>query len=107
MAAWVLMVVFILGVTPKPLLHELFVAHIEVSTADPIHHDHGKQATVCEIPVFCECNNLESLAPFIGVTPYKVAIIPTPENAVPVHFAVRIHSASHNYFSLRGPPQLA
>jgi hypothetical protein len=106
-AAWVLLVVFILGVTPKPLLHELFVAHIEAGTADVIHHEHGKQTTVCSSPVSCECNNIEPLAPFTNVSANKVVRLTTPENALPVHFAVRIHSAPHNYFSLRGPPQLA
>lgn len=106
-AAWVLLVVFALGVTPKPLLHELFVAHIEAGTADLMHHEHGKQTTVCNAPVSCECNNIEPLAPFTDLPVSKVLRITTPENAAPVHFAVRIHSAPHNYFSLRGPPRLA
>lgn len=98
--AAILLLLFLLGATPKLYLHNIIATHKDEIVAD----NGSKQTSVGKLPVYCHCVNLVIESPFLPTdskAEVQKAVVYTPL----VSSYCDSYSLPHySYFKLRGPP---
>lgn len=102
LAAFVMLVLFTLSITPKLYLHAVFADHTDIVFKKA---DNGK-TQVGKNGFACDCYNQVATSPFTehAETP-EIGILSVYQSFTP-HFPSQIIANTQFYFELRGPPAI-
>ena len=97
-----LLLLFVLGITPKKILHDLIVHH-----EDDISYHTGANPGFIKSGYHCDTDNTVAESPFTSGDP--VTIPKPPVEFISLNDAVNssLHSITAFYFTLRGPPAIS
>lgn len=99
LAAFVMLVLFALSITPKLYLHTVFADHTDI-----VRKKTDGKTQVGKNGFTCDCNNQVATSPFTEhVDTIEMGILPVYPSFIP-HVPSQIIASTLFYLELRGPP---
>lgn len=100
-AAGLLLLLFVISISPKQVLHDLFANHIDL-----VSNDHSGTPEISTWSFHCQCDNFVAESPFVMVE-VSPLFPPTVVFAQKSGFLKASFCRTHpGHVSLRGPPAL-
>lgn len=99
LAAFVMLALFVLSITPKLYLHTIFANHTDV-----VYKSTDGKEQVSKNGYSCDCNSQVATSPFTDhVDAFEIGVLSVYPSLIP-HFPSLIPANTTLYFELRGPP---